>query len=224
MKKVLTFIVAILATATMANAQLGIIGGFTSSKTTLDNKFDEYLKGANMFHAGLAYKQKLMLGFAVQPQLTYEMKGAAVDAATVQAVGDAIKGIDFSSAGYLELGVGVQWGMDLLVFRPFVFAEPFIGYQITGKKDAANVVMDGVNASLNNAKNKLEYGIGLGAGVEVVKHIQVSVQWFKNLGHLYNDGKIDVQSISDAAQKAVVDQFKDAKSYSGVKVSLGIFF
>ena len=26
--------------------------------------------------------------------------------------------------------MGIQWGPDLMAFRPYVFAEPFVGYQI----------------------------------------------------------------------------------------------
>ena len=71
MKKILTLLVAVLATASVAHAQFGIIGGFTSSKTSIDTKnISENFKGVSLFHAGIAYKVKLPLGFAIQPALT----------------------------------------------------------------------------------------------------------------------------------------------------------
>ena len=84
MKKILTLLVAVLATASVAHAQFGIIGGFTSSKTSIDTKnISENFKGVSLFHAGIAYKVKLPLGFAIQPALTYEMKGANLERDTV---------------------------------------------------------------------------------------------------------------------------------------------
>ena len=80
MKKILTLIVALMATTAVAHAQFGIIGGWTTSRTSINTKnFNENFKGLDNFHAGIAYKVKLPLGFAVQPELTYEMKGAKID-------------------------------------------------------------------------------------------------------------------------------------------------
>ena len=218
MKKILTLLVAVLATASVAHAQFGIIGGFTSSKTSIDTKnISENFKGVSLFHAGIAYKVKLPLGFAVQPALTYEMKGANLD--QVKSINEGISSLN-TKAGYIQLGAGIQWGIDLLIARPFLVAQPFFGYQVTGseKFSLQDVSDKDYNNILQTAKNKLEYGFELGGGVEVVKHIQVSVVWFKNLGYLYNGDKLtDVTG-------AILGAYKDTKNYSGIKVSVGIFF
>ena len=78
--------------------------------------------------------------------------------------------------------------------------------------------IDGVTKALNDAKNKLDYGISLGGGIEIVRHIQLTVKWYKNLGPLFNEGKL--ASVGDA----VVAAYKDTKNYQGIKVTLGIFF
>ncbi len=218
MKKILTFLVAVLATASVAHAQFGIIGGFTSSNTSINTKdIKANFKGVSLFHAGIAYKAKLPLGFALQPALTYEMKGANLD--QVKDINAGLSSLN-TKAGYIQLGVGIQWGIDLLIARPFLLAQPFFGYQVTGseKFSETGVSIDSFNTLFQEAKNKLEYGIELGGGVEVVKHIQLSVVWFKNLGYLYNGGKLtDVGG-------AVIGAYKDTKNYSGIKVSVGIFF
>ena len=218
MKKILTFLVAVLATASVAHAQFGIIGGFTSSKTSIDTKnISENFKGVSLFHAGIAYKVKLPLGFAIQPALTYEMKGANLD--QVKSINEGLSSLS-TKAGYIQLGAGIQWGIDLLVARPFLLVQPFFGYQVTGseKLNVLNASGEEYNNFFKTAKNKLEYGFELGGGVEVVKHIQVSVVWFKNLGYLYDGDKItDVSA-------AVIGAYKDTKNYSGIKVSVGIFF
>lgn len=219
MKKILTLMVAVLATASVAHAQFGIIGGFTSSKTSIDTKnISENFKGVSLFHAGIAYKVKLPLGFAIQPALTYEMKGANLE--QVKSINEGLSSLS-TKAGYIQLGAGIQWGIDLLVARPFLLVQPFFGYQVTGSEKLTadgSVSVSSINDVFQTAKNKLEYGFELGGGVEVVKHIQVSVVWFKNLGYLYDGDKItDVGA-------AVIGAYKDTKNYSGIKVSVGIFF
>ena len=219
MKKILTLLVAVLATASVAHAQFGIIGGFTSSKTSIDTKnISENFKGVSLFHAGIAYKVKLPLGFAIQPALTYEMKGANLE--QVKSINEGLSSLS-TKAGYIQLGAGIQWGIDLLVARPFLLVQPFFGYQVTGSEKLTadgSVSVSSINDVFQTAKNKLEYGFELGGGVEVVKHIQVSIVWFKNLGYLYDGDKItDVGA-------AVIGAYKDTKNYSGIKVSVGIFF
>ena len=110
-----------------------------------------------------------------------------------------------------SLPVGIQWGPDLLAFRPYVFAEPFIGYQITSS-DSVDTFSDWTK----QAKNKFEYGFGLGGGLEVASHIQLSVQWFKNLGNMFGDNV--------ASGEATWNKAKDFKNFQGIKVSLAILF
>jgi hypothetical protein len=214
MKKILTLLVAVLATATVAHAQFGIIGGWTTAK--LDTKdLKANFKGLDNFHAGIAYHAKLPLGFALQPELTYERKGAKMETESIYA------GISSTKSHCVELGLGVQWGVDLLIARPFVVAEPFIGYQFANQEQVSigsyQVDVESITKALNNAKNKLEYGIALGAGVDIVRHVQLSVKWYKNLGPLFNEGKLN-----DVGE-GVVNAIKD-KNYQGVKITLGIFF
>ena len=214
MKKILTLLVAILATATVAHAQFGIIGGWTTAK--LDTKdLKANFKGLDNFHAGIAYHVKLPVGFALQPELTYERKGAKMETESIYA------GLSSTKSHCAEFGLGVQWGVDLLIARPFVVAEPFIGYQFANKEQVSvgsyQIDIDSVTKALNDAKNKLEYGIALGAGVDIVRHVQLSVKWYKNLGPLFNEGKLN------NVGEGVVNAIKD-KNYQGVKITLGIFF
>lgn len=145
-----------LFSAIEASAQVGIIGGFTSSTTQVKN-IDS--KSLNLYHVGLITKVDLGMGFAIQPGLIYQVKGVALGE-----ISENTKTEDFQlKSGFLEIPVGLQWGPDLLAFRPYLFAEPFVGYQISGSDSA---VLSGSNEDLKNwaseAKNKLEYGFGLG--------------------------------------------------------------
>ena len=186
MKKLLTVIVVVLASVTMAHAQFGIVGGYTSSTTKLADAAKE-VSSASLWHAGVAYKINIG-ALAIQPSLTYNMKGTTID------------NVQYKS-GYVEASAGLQVGLDLLVARPFLVAEPFIGYQVTGNE-----------AAVKDVTNKLEWGFGVGVGVDVIKHVQLRVEWFKNLG-----------ALAGASGEQAVNALKDT-NYQGIKITAGLFF
>lgn len=209
----------------MAHAQWGIVAGLNFSNTNLStDKMWEQAKTVTLFHVGAAYKANLGMGFAIQPQLTYEMKGASIEDSENFA---AWSGSLDSKSGFLELGVGLQWGPDLFIGRPFVMVQPFLGYMIVpaGEKSTSNILgvsvsSDDMAADLEKAKNKIEYGFSIGAGIELIKHLQLSVQYFMNLGKLYSNGNVDGTKVWNS----VKDNFNDINNYNGVKVTLGFFF
>ena len=65
--------------------------------------------------------------------------------------------------------------------------------------------------------NKMEYGFGLGGGLEIASHVQLSVQWFKNLGAIINDG-------AAKSGEAWWNEVKGVKNFKGIKFSLAILF
>ena len=211
MKKVL-FIAALFASMVAANAQqFGVIGGMTLSTVDGAAKPDEN-KAMFLYQAGVVYKMDLGAGFAVQPSLTYQVKGANLK-----------QNNDVSSkTGFVEVSLGAQWGPDLLAFRPYIFVEPFIGYGVTGNESLSISGMpslDKYNEPLQEAKNKLEYGVGAGFGLEVAGHVQLSCQLFRNFGQLYKADHLDAGDLKD-----IKASYKDLKHYQGVKFTLAILF
>ena len=223
MKKLFAIIAVAMASVMVANAQIGIVGGFTNSGTTEINTTDfaKNIENVNTYHVGLAFKLPLPLGFAIQPELLYQVKGADLG----EVVEKAGNGEDVSGAtqefktedAFAELGIGVQWGIDLVAFRPFVFAKPFVGLGLDSIL-GADVVKDGTDKTLENAKNDIEYGISIGAGLELLEHFQLSLEFFKNLGNLYNGDEVKVDT------EAATAEFTNLESYGGFKVTLGFFF
>ena len=94
---------------------LTTVGGASNPK---DNK------AMMVYEAGVLYKADLGAGFAIQPALSYQLKGAELKQSN-----DVL-----TKTGFVEFSLGAQWGPDLQVIRPFVFVEPFIGYGLTGKE------------------------------------------------------------------------------------------
>ena len=231
MKKLIAIVAIILFGTMAAEAQkLGVIGGFTSSNTSINTKDAmANLQNVSLYHVGAAFRWELGDMFAIQPQLVYQVKGSNLQQSIVDGTTQDIYNAFYSKTGFLELSAGLQAGVDLLVFRPFVLVEPFVGYALTGTENydkIAQGVVDGsatyddVDAAMNDVKNKLEFGFGIGGGVHILDHFQLTVQWFMNLGNLYDNNKINAAEIS----QEIKDSYMDIKNYHGVKVTLGLFF
>ena len=99
------------------------------------------------WNAGIVYKCNLPLGFQVHPALMYSVKEAVDETAPIDL-----------SVGYLELMASVQWGIDLILFRPYLEVSPFVGYGLNSWSG---------DRSVWNAMDKLDYGVGLGGGLQI---------------------------------------------------------
>ena len=206
MKRILSLVavaVGSLVAATEANAQFGFVFGLTSSSVKMASS-----DAISLYHAGLTGKIDLGSGFALQPSLLYQVKGANVGQL------DTASDEDFQvKTGFVELPLAIQWGPRLAAFRPYVFGEPFIGYRVSST-DKGN---DSVQDWASQAKNKFEYGFGLGAGLDISDHIQLSVQWFNNLGAMFNEA-------ADTKADPGAESLERVKNFEGIKFSLAILF
>lgn len=175
MKKLLLLATLFMLITVPGFSQLGIKGGlnFTSFgdinlgkdatiKTAFENKTG--------YHVGLVYKMKIpVIGLAIQPELLYSKVNGTL----------AIAGADASvptstdmKLTYLQLPVGLQWGLDLMLLRPFIQAVPYVGVSLGRDNSTKNLQWD---------INKFRYGIGLGAGIDIWK-LQVSGKYNWDLG------------------------------------------
>lgn len=228
MKRIITVLAAIVL-AVSASAQVGIIGGVATPSNDMKEAYDNF-NAMDQYHIGVTAKIPLFLGLAIQPSIIYDVKGATV--ANI-VLGDVAEGQAFSKTGYVEVPIQIQWGINIAnVVRPFVFAEPFIGYSVTMKKvdlgglkigELFNVSKDAdwqdVDLSLDKFdKTRLIYGCGVGAGVEVFKHFQLSARYVWNMGGLYDENGKSTFNFDEA-----VDTMKNQDS-NGIRISLAILF
>ena len=128
------------------------------------------------YHVGMAYNLNIpVVGLSFQPALQYSLKQSAVGVDTGI---DALDNMTMEkvSMGYLELMASLQWGLDLIIARPFLDVSPFVGYALNG---------DGAIKQLWSADmvNKLDYGIGLGAGLDLWK-LQFVCRYNWNFGNM----------------------------------------
>lgn len=172
------------------------------------------VKLAPGYHAGVTYKFKLPVGFAVQPSLLYHSRYTSAEGVIADAD---------MNMGYLELPVSFQWGPDLLLFRPFVDVSPYIGYALV--YDASFQVLGNVGAQLtmNNKGgwgniNRFEYGVGVGGGIEVWK-FQLVCRYNWNFGSLLNK---NLNGDSDG--QLLLEKIVSGKNFGGVTLSLALLF
>ena len=177
MKK-LAIILSVFLLATLsvhAQSGFGIKAGmnFNSMSDIEVNDIKTSINRKTGFHAGMLYKIDLPSGFGIQPELLYIQKGGTLSEVQTESSAhtDLGNGGDFKMH-YLQLPVNIQWGIDLVLFRPFLMVSPFLSYQISKESNIKDLAWD---------TEKLGYGIGLGAGLDIWS-FQVSGKYNWDLG------------------------------------------
>lgn len=171
--KLYSFIVsaALLFVAADANAEGFVIKGGLAFQNL--NSGVEALKNASFktklgWTAGIGYQTATWGGFSLQPEVLYRSKSietVAFDQTLVT-----------TTSSFIELPVNVQWGIDLLMLRPFVFASPYVGFNVGNK-------ISGISGTFTN--NKVTGGVGLGLGLEISK-LQITAKYNWDFGGVAN--------------------------------------
>ena len=198
MKK-LFVVIASLLIAVSAHAQFGIVAGVTSARNSVNDAVKE-IANVTQYHVGITYKVELGSLFAIQPSIIYNVKGATLK--DFVSAGVQLSNFEYKN-GYIEIPVQLQVGFDLGLARIYGIAEPFIGYAISNsyKSNLAGFSFDWNR----DVKDKLEYGVGLGIGIELIEHVQVSARYFWNLGSA-NDANLNtaVQAVSNKGASGII--------------------
>lgn len=184
----------------------GITGGasFLDIKSVGSGSFTGY-------HAGITYKFDLPFGFAIQPSVLYHMKGSVVEDAYQNGTP-----LDLNT-GYIEVPLSIQWGPDLILFRPFLDVAPFVGYGLNNNISGDNIVAENFWDGLN----RLEYGLGLGIGLDVWK-LQIIGRYNWNFGSMF-DADSHLPSGNDVLAN-VKSSILDGKNYAGMTLTVAFMF
>lgn len=174
MKKLVLLSLALFICAFSLRAQsgFGVKAGFnfnSMSDLEYNNIKESAIEKKTGFHVGVLYKINLPLGLALQPELLYSQKGGSIN--PTPACNTADYDGDFKMH-YLQLPVNIQWGLDLMLFRPFIMVSPYLSYLLSKDSGMSGLKWD---------TNKLGYGIGLGAGMDIWK-FQVTGKYNWDLG------------------------------------------
>lgn len=173
------------------------------------------------FNIGFASKIGLPLGFSLQPAIMYNVKKINLKSV-------AERDVLSSSVGFIEIPVQLQWGPNFGKFRPYIFGEPFVGYGIKETTNIKTYLQDTAVGVLTEQVdvqelkedfiNKLEYGVGAGAGFSIGP-LQFSAKYYRNLGNLYID-ETNYKEIGDIFSAAM----KENSYIDGFTFSIGLIF
>ena len=204
MKRIFTIIASaliLMSAAASAQTKLGVTAGMNFNTAKIA---DIRLEAKAGWNVGVSCLVDLPLGFSVQPSLVYIQKGAdysLIDNLSME-----------QEVGSINLPVSLQWGPDLIVARPFLDVTPYIGYSLLNKLEGG---LAGVIKGQASLKNAFEYGVGVGAGINVWK-VQAIVRYNWNFGTLGN--------LSDFKNLEIGDFKRENEAFGGVSVSLAYFF
>ncbi len=169
MKKFLALILGILivSTSSFSQSRFGIKGGLNfASMSNISSNVNETWKNQTGYQLGVALQLKVpLLGLAIQPELLYSTINTSIN-------NDPANTFNID---YLTLPVNIEIGIDMLIFRPFIVASPFISYAIQNDTRLENQPISDIN--------RFDYGVGLGAGFDLWK-LQIMGKYNWGLGKL----------------------------------------
>lgn len=162
-----------------AEAQLkfGIKGGVNISSVHFDSKV---LDADNV------------TGFQIGPMLEtgIPVLGIGLDAAILYSQ----KGVGFGSeeikTDYLDVPVNLKWKFGLPIVKAYLAAGPYVGFRVGGDK-IWNVIGEQIEAKSFSA------GLNFGAGVELLRHLQVGFNYGLGLTDNYSSEPLNVNTSGD---------------------------
>lgn len=204
-------------TAYTAQAQLkfGVKGSFNYTSLNVNSSFQELMHGHSGFNAGVALHIGLPLGLALQPEILYNQSGSEISGIEIPGTG-LVTGNSSLNVGSIDVPVGIQWGIKIGPIRPYLQAVPYLSIPV-----AHTLKVDGNKVSINSDDiwSKVNYGIGLGAGIDIWK-LQISCRYKWDMGNVVN---LENKSAGDIAD-SVLEKVKDKSKMSGVELSVAFFF
>lgn len=166
-----------------ANAQGFVIkAGYNYANFDKSITIKDMKKGHSGWQVGVGYQTSTSSGFSFQPEVVYKVSGYSIPEAAANL-----------RVGYLEVPLNVQWGPDLWVARPFIFAGPYLGFKLTQKFD--NNDQPTIQQAVSQKLNKAEFGLGVGVGLNVFK-FQIAGKYNWNFGSLAKAGQADYTTLA----------------------------
>ena len=176
---VLIILMAFIAVPAKSQLKFGVKGGLNISSVHLNS---DILKADNV------------TGFQIGPMIetTIPLIGVGLDAAILYSQ----KGMDVKSetgtstnvkTDYIDVPVNLKWKFGLPIIKGYLAAGPYIGFRVGGDKfwEIPGSVVGQVKAKNFSA------GLNFGAGVELISHLQVGINYGLGLTDNYSAEKYD---------------------------------
>ena len=189
MKKIvglIVFVFALVALPTNAQIKLGVKGGLNISSVHFNS---DVIKADNVtgFQVGPMLEANLpIVGLGIETAILYTQKGLE----TKSVGGDKTT----MKTDYIDIPASLKWKLGLPIVKVYFLAGPYIGFRVGGDK-----IWDLPGSLANQVKaQSFSAGLNFGAGVELIKHLQVGLNYGLGLTENY---KIDAVSLSKSAGK-----------------------
>lgn len=179
---VLIILMAFIAIPAKSQLKFGVKGGLNISSVHLNS---DILKADNV------------TGFQIGPMIetTIPLIGVGLDAAILYSQ----KGMDVKSetgtstnvkTDYIDVPVNLKWKFGLPIIKGYLAAGPYIGFRVGGDKfwEIPGSVVGQVKAKNFSA------GLNFGAGVELISHLQVGINYGLGLTDNYSAEKYDLNA------------------------------
>ena len=179
---VLIILMAFIAVPAKSQLKFGVKGGLNISSVHLNS---DILKADNV------------TGFQIGPMIetTIPLIGVWLDAAILYSQ----KGMDVKSetgtstnvkTDYIDVPVNLKWKFGLPIIKGYLAAGPYIGFRVGGDKfwEIPGSVVGQVKAKNFSA------GLNFGAGVELISHLQVGINYGLGLTDNYSAEKYDLNA------------------------------
>ncbi len=172
---------------------------FNSLQDIKVNNVEQAWNAQTGFHAGIGAQYRIpLIGLSFQPELLYSRMRTDFGQVSDQSYGFRLD--------YLEVPLNIQWGINILFLRPYIFASPYVRYALAKGDWLTDVPWEDIN--------RFDYGLSLGAGIEIWK-IQVSGKYSWSFGQLARDGSFHIDSD---------DWQMDDANFRGFELSVAFLF
>jgi hypothetical protein len=203
MKKHLIVLTLMLCFGTAALAQGSFVVkaglNFNSLQDIKVNNVEQAWNAQTGFHAGIGAQYRIpLIGLSFQPELLYSRMRSDFGQVSDQSYGFRLD--------YLEVPLNIQWGINILFLRPYIFASPYVRYALAKGDWLTDVPWEDIN--------RFDYGLSLGAGIEIWK-FQVSGKYSWSFGQLARDGSFPIDSD---------DWQLDDANFRGFEISVAFLF
>lgn len=174
---VLIALMALVAIPAKSQIKFGIKGGVNISSVHFSK---EVVSSDNVTGFNIGPMLEVMtpvMGVGFDAAILYSQKGVGVKGNNKDIKND-----------YIDVPVNLKWKFGLPIIKGFLTAGPYVGFRVGGNKiwDIPGAVGNQLEAKSFNA------GLNFGAGIELIKHLQVGFNYGLGLTDDYSASKIDL--------------------------------
>ena len=223
-KKILLVLLAVVLTASYAQAQLTFGARAGLNLTNMKMKTGSFSMSPDMkagIQLGVVAEYGLSDAFFIQPGLLFAQQGCKMEMSESY-MGESMKSSDKMTLNYLQIPVNAQYKVGLGNMKLLLQAGPYLGFAISGKEKGETTYSYGGEKETEKYNEKIDFkedgwkrfdfGLGIGAGLQF-GNIQAGLGY--NLG---------LANIADSDDDIEFSSGKTKTNNNGIVLTVTYFF